>query len=56
MYTNEERKEESQPVSADNEQRYPVEQVADTDEPSKKEVKAAVKELNPDPNSLDSRG
>lgn len=56
MHINEERKEESQPALPDNEHIYPVEQVADTGEPSKKEVKAAVKELNPDPNSLDSRG
>ena len=37
-------------------QRFPVEQVSNTGEPTKKEVKAAVKELNPDLNSLGSRG
>ena len=38
------------------EKRYPVEQVANTGEPTKKQVKAAVKELNPDTDSLGSRG
>ena len=37
-------------------QRFPVEQVANTGKPTKKQVKAAVKELNPDVNSLGSRG
>ena len=40
----------------ENDRRYPVEQVFKTGEPTKKEVKAAVKELNPDLNSLGSRG
>ena len=40
----------------ENDRRYPVEQVSNTGEPTKKEVKAAVKELNPDLNSLGSRG
>lgn len=40
----------------ENDRRYPVEQVSNTCEPTKKEVKAAVKELNPDLNSLGSRG
>ena len=40
----------------ENDRCYPVEQVSNTDEPTKKEVKAAVKELNPDLNSLGSRG
>ena len=40
----------------ENDRRYPVEQVSKTGEPTKKEVKAAVKELNPDLNSLGSRG
>ena len=34
----------------------PVEQVSNTGKPTKKQVKAAVKELNPDVNSLGSRG
>ena len=34
---------------------YPVQQVGD-EAPNKKDVKNAVKELNPDPNSLGSRG
>ena len=38
----------------ENDRRYPVEQVSNTGEPTKKE--AAVKELNPDLNSLGSRG
>ena len=40
----------------ENDRRYPVEQGSNTGEPTKKEVKAAVKELNPDLNSLGSRG
>ena len=40
----------------ENDRRYPVEQVSNTGEPTKNEVKAAVKELNPDLNSLGSRG
>lgn len=36
--------------------RFPVEQVSNTGKPTKKQVKAAVKELNPDVNSLGSRG
>ena len=36
--------------------RYPVEQVSNTGKPTRKQVKAAVKELNPDVNSLGSRG
>ena len=40
----------------ENDRRYPVEQVSNTGEPTMKEVKAAVKELNPDLNSLGSRG
>ena len=40
----------------ENDRRYPVEQESNTGEPTKKEVKAAVKELNPDLNSLGSRG
>lgn len=39
----------------ENDRCYPVEQVSNTGEPTKKEVKA-VKELNPDLNSLGSRG
>ena len=34
-------------------QRFPVEQVSNTGKPTKKQVKAAVKELNPDVNSLE---
>ena len=37
-------------------QRFPVELVSNTGKPTKKQVKAAVKELNPDVNSLGSRG
>ena len=37
-------------------QRFPVEQVSNTGEPTNKEVKAAVKELTPALNSLGSRG
>lgn len=40
----------------ENDRCYPVEQVSNTGEPTKKEVKTAVKELNPDLNSLGSRG
>jgi len=40
----------------ENDRRYPVEQVSNTGKPTKKQVKAAVKELNPDVNSLGSRG
>lgn len=39
-----------------DEKRYPVEQIPNTGKPTKKQVKAAVKELNPDTNSLDWRG
>ena len=39
-----------------SDQRFPVEQVSNTGKPTKKQVKAAVKELNPDVNSLGSRG
>lgn len=56
MHINEEKKEEHKDELLDNEQIYPVEQVANTGEPTKKEIKAAVKELNPDTNSLGSRG
>ena len=41
---------------ANSAQRYPVEQVSNTGKPTKKQVQAAVKELNPDVNSLGSRG
>ena len=37
-------------------QLFPVDQVSITGKPTKKQVKAAVKELNPDVNSLGSRG
>ena len=37
-------------------QRFPVAHHAKTGKPTKKQVKAAVKELNPDVNSLGSRG
>ena len=40
----------------ENDRCYPVEQVSNTGKPTKKQVKAAVKELNPDVNSLGSRG
>lgn len=36
--------------------RYPVQQVATKGEVTKKEVKDAVREINPDENSLDYRG
>lgn len=38
------------------EDRYPVQQVAIGGKVTKKEVKEAVKEINPDLNSLGSRG
>lgn len=38
------------------EDRYPVQQVATDGKVTKKEVKDAVKEINPDLNSLGSRG
>jgi len=37
-------------------QQYPAEQVSNTGKPTKKQVKAAVKKLNPDVNSWGSRG
>ena len=37
-------------------ERYPVQQVATDGKVTKKEVKEAVKEINPDLNSLGSRG
>ncbi len=55
MYINENQKEDQKDKLVDHDPVYPVEQVPDTGEPSKKEVKAAVKELNPDVNSLESR-
>lgn len=57
MQTNEKKKEEQEKDGLpDNGPIYPVEQVPDTGDPTKKQVKAAVKELNPDINSLGSRG
>ncbi|MCD7924243.1 hypothetical protein LUI85_05920 [Bacteroides sp.] len=56
MYTDEKNKAEQEAELIDSAPIYPVEQVAETGEPTKKQVKAAVKELNPDPNSLGSRG
>lgn len=46
---------ESKALEREKEQ-YPVQQVAVTDPISDKEVKDAVKELNPDTDSLGSRG
>lgn len=37
-------------------ERYPVQQVATDGEVTKQEVKEAVREINPDEESLDSRG
>lgn len=50
------KKEEQEKRLLKEEQIYPVEQVPNTGKPTKKQVKAAVKELNPDTNSLGSRG
>lgn len=36
--------------------RYPVEQVSNNGEPTQNQVKAAVKNLNPDQHSMGSRG
>ena len=46
---------ESKALDREKEQ-YPVQQIAVTDPISDKEVKDAVKELNPDTSSLGSRG
>lgn len=46
---------ESKALDREKEQ-YPVQQIAITDPISDKEVKDAVKELNPDKDSLGSRG
>ncbi len=46
---------ESKALDREKEQ-YPVQQIAITDPISDKEVKDAVKELNPDTSSLGSRG
>ncbi len=46
---------ESKALDREKEQ-YPVQQIAVTDPISDKEVKDAVKELNPDKDSLGSRG
>lgn len=55
--TENKKQEEEQKVNLlKEEKRYPVEQVANTGKPTKKQVKAAVKELNPDTDSLGSRG
>ena len=55
--TENKKQEEEQKVNLlKEEKRYPVEHVANTGKPTKKQVKAAVKELNPDTDSLGSRG
>lgn len=56
MDKEEKKKTEQKDKLMDNDQRYPVEQVPNTGKPTPKQVKAAVKELNPDLNSLGSRG
>ena len=56
MGKEEKKKMEQKDELTNSDQRFPVEQVSNTGEPTKKEVKAAVKELNPDLNSLGSRG
>lgn len=56
MCMNEQKKEEQKDNAVDNDRRYPVEQVPDIGDPTLQQVNAAVKELNPDPNSLESRG
>ena len=54
--TEEKKKMEQKDELTNSGQRFPVEQVSNTGKPTKKQVKAAVKELNPDVNSLGSRG
>ncbi|WP_455673185.1 hypothetical protein [Phocaeicola sp.] len=57
MHTENKKTEEKQEEKLQKEEQvYPVEQVPNTGVPTKKQVKAAVKELNPDTNSLGSRG
>ena len=51
-----EEKKKMEQKDENSDQRFPVEQVSNTGKPTKKQVKAAVKELNPDVNSLGSRG
>lgn len=55
MCINENKKDNSTKESMEKDERYPVEQVPNIGDPSKQEVKAAIKELNPDANSLESR-
>ena len=56
MGKEEKEKMEQKDELTNSDQRFPVEQVSNTGKPTKKQVKAAVKELNPDVNSLGSRG
>ena len=56
MCMNEQKKEEQKDNLTDNTPLYPVEQVPDTGDPDNREVKEAVNELNPDIDSLGSRG
>ena len=56
MGKEEKKKMEQKDELTNSDQRFPVEQVSNTVKPTKKQVKAAVKELNPDVNSLGSRG
>ena len=55
MGKEEKKKMEQKDELTNSDQRFPVEQVSNTGKPTKKQVKA-VKELNPDVNSLGSRG
>lgn len=56
MCMNEQKKEEQKDNAVDKDRIYPVEQVPDIGDPTLQQVNAAVKELNPDPDSLESRG
>lgn len=49
-------KENSTSRPKEEEDIYPVQQIAATEPITEKEVKDAVRELNPDCNSMDSRG
>ena len=56
MHTDVKKKVEQKDKLEDKDQRYPVEQVPNTGKPTKKQVKAAVNELNPELDSLGYRG
>lgn len=55
MCVNENKNESPTKEPLENDEIYPVEQVPNIGDPSKQEVKAAINELNPDVNSLESR-